>query len=356
MRMARTFVCLLAFACLLATACGSKTGLTVPEEGAPLDAGMDAGRDAGPDAGPDAGADSGPDAAVCRPGNIPLDRSEVEVVFVIDRSGSMRQNFDGLSPAGSELSRWELLALSMDRALGAFDESVSVGAKFFPSRSARDVPNSCSVFDGLDVGIGPGRSRAVVNQFSRFDPAGGTPVGPAVVEAVDALLARQDGNAAQFIVVATDGAPSCGFDPVGDVVEAITDAHRDHAIDVFVVGIASTGPEVALLGRLATEGGRPRRIPGEPSYYDARNPDLLGDLLGEITSDLAQCVFAVPFPPDEDDTVEVQMQGEVVRRDPARIDGWDWTSEARGQLSLFGPACERAQAGTAVRAIITCGS
>lgn len=333
--------------------CGSKTGLGVPE--ARIDAGPDAGRDAGTDAGRDAGTDAGLDASVCVPGTVRLEASETEVVFVIDRSGSMLASFDGLPPVAGELSRWEILETAMRDALEVFDARVAVGAKFFPSRSERTVEDDCAVFPGLEVGIGPGRAGAILSHFGRWNPAGGTPVGPALREALDALRARASPTTAQFIVVATDGAPTCGPDAVSDALAVITEAH-DEGIDVYVIGIASSEREVELLDVMAVAGGRPR--PPDPRtgrrFYDASDPATLGVLLGDVTSDLARCVFSVPVPPDEDDEVDVQVDGASVPRDLERAEGWDWTSDRRGQLSLFGDACARATSGATVRAIITC--
>ncbi len=336
---------------ILACGCGSKTGLAVEA--------MDAGRDAGPDAfvPPDAGRDAGPDAPVCVPGVVALDPSEIEVVFVIDRSGSMASNFEGLPPAPGELSRWETLELAMADALEVFGTGgrTSLGAKFFPSRSRRGTDDPCAVFDGLDVNLSPGAARGIVSAFSAWNPAGGTPLAPALEEALEALEVHGDPDNAQFIVAMTDGAPTCTGSAAADALAAIRQAHDERGVDVFVVGIASTAPEVELLDVMAIQGGRARPAEEERRFYDARDPTLLSSLLNEITRDLALCVFAVPIPPRPEDVVEVLVDGALVARDEARADGWDWTSERRTQLSLFGDACARViESGAEVRANITC--
>jgi hypothetical protein len=243
----------------------------------------------------------------------------------------------------------------MQSSLSVFDDRIGVGAKFFPSRSMRPVEDSCAVFPGLDVEIGPGHTAGVIAHFDRWRPSGGTPLAPATREAVDALLARADENTAQFIVVATDGQPTCTDDAVSQALLVVREAHETHGIDSYVVGIASTDPEVAILDALAIEGGRARPAGESRRFYDAREPALLEELLTEITRDLTQCVFNVPFPPGPEDTIDVRVAGASVPRDEDRTDGWDWTSERRAQLSLFGGACTSAiDAGGAVRAIITC--
>ena len=339
-----------ALLCVWAFGCGAKTGLELGPMDASVDGGVDAGSDAGTDGGVDAGSDAG---IVCLPGTIRLVQSTVEVVFVLDRSGSMNAAFDGSAPRPGE-SRWQILEASLSAALEAFDDRIGLGAKFFPTQTRRATEGPCDVFPGLDVAVGPGRAPGIIRQFSLFDPNGGTPVGPAAREALDALVSRADEDRAQFIVVATDGAPTCTLDAVRQISEVIDEAHTTHGIDVYVLGIASTAPEVALLDDLAVRGGRARPATEARRFYDAQDPAQLSALLSGITRDLAQCVYRVPIPPTEDDVVEVTVAREPVSRDETREDGWDWTSDRRTQLSLFGPACDRAIASGVVQATITC--
>jgi hypothetical protein len=335
-----------AVALVLLSACGAKSPLEVEAFDVDASIAMDGGRDAGLDAGPDAGL-------VCVPGEVALQASELDVVFVIDRSGSMDLAYDGDPTFPGEPTRWEILESAMASALVTFDDArIAVGAKFFPSRSRRFEPDPCAVHEGLDVSIGPRHTTGVLAQFAMWNPAGGTPIGPAIEEATDALAPRADGSRAQFIVLATDGAPSCDESAEMLVVDAIRRAHDEHDIDVLVVGIAS-GVEELALDQFAQLGGRPR-VGEEHAFYDARDPELLTSLLQDITRDLASCTLAVPIPPGPEDEIEVLVSGAPVPRDESRTEGWDWTSDARAQLGLFGGACEQAIGGAMVRAIITC--
>lgn len=339
---------------LLLSSCGAKTPLQLEEDSGAA-TGMDAGRRI--DAGRDSGArlDAGFDGQVCVPGVVPLVASSIEVVFVIDRSGSMAAGFDGGPPLPDQ-SRWEILERTMMERL-TFDDRIAVGAKFFPSRSDRPVEDPCEVFARMDVPIGPGRVPGVISQFMRWDPAGGTPLAAATEVAVDALSERAGPNAAQFMVIATDGAPGCSPTNTAeaDVLDVVTRAHDELGIDSYVLGIASVPELVNYLNTLAVVGGRPRPPETGARFYDAQDPMTLDALLGDIARDLTQCVFSVPVPPGPEDEVEVLVSGMTVPRDEMREDGWDWTSDRRAQLSLFGSACERAIAsGGAVRADITC--
>ena len=254
---------------LALASCGSKTPLLL--ERADASVRVDAGSfDAGTDAGFDAGTDAGP---TCVPGGVPLEASTVEVVFVIDRSGSMQLTFDGEMPV-REPSRWEVLEAALSDALMVFDDRIGVGAKFFPTQTMRATEGPCDVFDGLDVRINPGSAPGIISHFTRYDPFGGTPLGPALREALDALQASPSEDSAQFIVAATDGAPTCGEDAVSDALDVIRESHERNGIDVYVIGIASTPREVDLLDIMATAGGRPRPSTEPRRFYDARDPAL----------------------------------------------------------------------------------
>lgn len=88
---------LIALAGSLIAACGSKTGLEAPDAGP--DAGIDAGTDAGTDAGMppvpciEAPPDAGPVTADLE---IPASLSVVDIMFLIDSTGSMRDEIDAV--------------------------------------------------------------------------------------------------------------------------------------------------------------------------------------------------------------------------------------------------------------------
>jgi hypothetical protein len=332
-------------AACVALGCGAKTGLRVDPNA----------RDGGIDAQivrSDAGRDAGPDANVCIPGVIALEGASIEVVFVIDRSGSMMASYAGGVPAPLGEMRWDILRDAMAGALATFDDPrISVGAKFFPSRTDRPTEDECGVREGLDVPIGPKHSEGVISHFFRYGPLGGTPVGPAIDQARAALTAVAGSNAAQFMILATDGEPSCGPGAGADAIDAIRTAHEDFGIDIFVVGIGST---IGLLDEMAIEGGRARPAEEGTRYYEATEPALLEELLNEITRDVALCTFAVPAPPSAEVGVDVFVGSEPTEQDETRTNGWDWTNDEHRQLGLFGDACARAIETRDVRANLRC--
>ena len=163
---------------LLIAACGAKTGLRVPDGSPPVDASRDLGID----------------MSVCATATYDLTRSPADVVFVIDRSGSMAWSIDGRGGVPVRDQRWTLLGTALDQALLTLGPSVRVGGKFFPDEipeSTADVTPmiGCRVSAGIDLLPMTAGRASLLRVFQTTQPRGGTPTARAVAEARDALLA-----------------------------------------------------------------------------------------------------------------------------------------------------------------------
>lgn len=373
--MGRIAVCLLlfrraglpaAFGCLLLllAGCGAKTGLKIP------------------DAGPD-----GP--LECVPGRFDLERRGAEVLFVIDRSGSMELALDGSDVTDGVPSRWELFVDALRTALPRTDELVQIGAKLFPQAigPAEEVThdNGCVVRPGIELEPAPSNAEALISLLSTVTPRGGTPTFDALTQARDFLTSRPPPpGVARFIVLATDGGPNCnpdtGVDPMMCVCTTERDdcgttpagpfncldddrtlrlmdqIHRELGIPIYVIGIDNLDREdlTDVLERMAVAGGRPRDIPDEPAYYSVRSPADFATALDTINHLIADCTFVVRSRPPTDRGIQVTVGGAPAPHDPGRVEGWDWTSRDRGELALFGATCDRAAAGQPVEATISC--
>lgn len=311
---------------LLLVACGARSGLRVDRE--------DAGRDAG-------ARDGGPSCAT-RP--LTLEPGRAEIVYVVDRSSSMSGE---LEPTTTRFD-------AVQRAFSALreDESIVAGLKLFPSTPGA-TGGSCELRPGLDVPIEAGSMPRIARRLTgTLGLFGSTPLGLAIDEAVTALAARPEG-AAGFVLVLTDGLPTCGADdPIAATREAVRDAHEARGVDVLFLGIATTEREAASLDDLAELGGRPRA--DRPRFHDAADSETLARIVGELTEELARCTFALPDPPGPGEAVEIRVGGRVAPRDPGRADGWDWTDGARSRVGLFGATCRRAIARGGAEARTAC--
>jgi hypothetical protein len=352
--------------------CGSKTGLLI-DEFRP---------DGGADASWDAGRDAGFDANVCEPGEQPLTRRVPEIMFVIDRSRSMRFTIDGREPEPDEISRWDLLRDALDRSLRPRERDLAFGALTFPDAPdvSMSIEEACQLELSLDVPIRQRNTNRLLELFDSL-PAGGTPTAPALDEARRQFTRRPLSGVTRFAILATDGAPNCNPSPpvpppgctcTGDSPEAclgpdgafqcLDDTTAIEAIDqlfragipVYVIGSIDDPRFAGVLDQMAEAGGRPRMGPGR-QFYDVRVPADFDNALQSITDTIARCVFYLTGGFGGGEVATVEVDGMQVPRDDMHVEGWDFTDTTTGEVTFFGGACDlAAQPGATIRAITAC--
>lgn len=360
-------------------ACGSKTGLLV-------DDGTLATSDGGftlP------GDDSGTTTTnvPCKDGTFTLAPAQAEVVFLIDRSGSMAFGIDGKPATGLNPSRWNQLADALSPVLASIENSVQMGAKFFPDPgdpNDNSPEAACAVQSSLDVPPGLGNAFAISNIFQQTRPGGGTPTAAAVAAGASILTSTDTRAVTRFMVLATDGAPNCApdgknfrtcvctavqqdqcaMDPqtgayscldAANTVKAIADALANQKVPTFVIGIGEQErPEfTAALDQMAVAGGRPRDT--APHYYKVLAQQDLTDAFAQIQSSITQCTFVTPSKPDNPDAISIVVNGVTIKNDPSHTNGWDYVNKNFGEIQLYGGACDLAKAmTTTVTATVDC--
>lgn len=312
----------------------------------------------------------------CIPGQFDFERATTQLVFVIDRSGSMAFSLDGQDrnpPRGQ--SRWKILQSSLSPALQSLQGTVELGAKFFPEEFEAADPDaqlkSCSGGTVVDVPPTRNNAQSILSVFDRTNPIGGTPTADAMQGARNYLLGAGRRYLARFLVLATDGAPNCNSDPAitpqncvctardisycqeplfdpqqclddrrtVDVVRAINDTDK---VATFVIGVgadqAQSPAYLATLNAMAIAGGRPRS--GTVKYYDGSTVAGLNGAVQSIQNGVARCVFVTPSAPKDPDAISVTIDGTPVARDATNQTGWNWTDQDYGALAFFGPACD----------------
>jgi hypothetical protein len=342
-------------------ACGSRTGLFGPE-------GLEVGASS-----PDAGLEAGPQPIPCVPGRFNFELAVTQVMFVIDRSGSMAFDLagngqDSLPPVfvPDDEQRWRILQRSLARTITAFDREISMGAKFFPEvLSQSSDTGACRVDTGVAIPPDRGNAQRILDVFDTTRPLGGTPTSDAVRIAAQYLTESR--SVARTIVLATDGEPNCNesldahdctcTSPRGcsdqnpaaclddlRTVETIREVAEAQKIPVYVIGIgAEEAAAVPVLDRMAVAGGR--ALASEPRFYSAQSEDALNQALATIRDAVAKCTYLTPSAPSNPDAITVSIGGVEVPRDPSKTDGWDWIDQVFGELAFFGDACTRAQGG-----------
>lgn len=331
--------------------CGAKTGLRLP------------------DASVDASRDSFVDAVSCTTGRFPLSPTLLNMILVIDRSGSMNQDIDGIG----DQSRWQALEQGLRRSFVSNDQLLVAG-KFFPDviDSPRPDPaEACRVSTTLEVGFSANGMNNILNVFNTTEPVGGTPTFSALSIASGALRGISNRT---YIVLATDGEPNCNenLDPficectnIGSgmdcmepqqcldddrTINLISGIFSNDGIPTIVIGIEDPfNPASSLtLNRMARAGGRPR--PGSVPYYSATSSDDLNEALTEISRGITQCSYRISSVPPSDEGLRIQLNGTVIPRDDAN--GWSWYDRNKGELEFRGTACMLASSATVREGVV----
>jgi hypothetical protein len=271
------------------------------------------------------------DAGGCRRQEHDLRRFPAELLVLLDRSSSMSRPADR---GGSTL--WQEVTGALDETIARSQGLVRWSLKLFPTVFG------CAVSDGVEVSADDGDAEQVRAALRAASPAvqrGGTPA-QAAVRAATAYLSRRRTEKLQYMMLATDGAPTCRDQgPMGGDTEGTVEALRDAArkgLPTFVVGIAIEGSQQhAALNDMADAGGQPRG--GSTRYFSALNRREVEAALAPIVS-YVSCSLPLPARAAPEDPVAVTIDDEPVPESPA--EGWT-LNDSRGAVSLTGSWCAK---------------
>lgn len=341
--------------------CGSRTGLFAAGPGPDDDGG----------GGGSGSLDGDVDQLVpCKPGTFSFELATAQLMFVLDRSGSMAFGLRGEDPVPpGQLSRWETLRESLSQTIVGFDQQLAMGAKFFPEvidDAFAPADQACRTDTGVGIAPARGNANAILNVFDTTEPRGGTPTSEAVRLAATYLADRR--TLARTIILATDGAPNCNGDleaktctcttrsndcasvPEGQysclddtrTISVIADIFQSRKIPVYVIGIGGLErPEFQnVLDAMAVAGGRPRLA--TPHYYSVQTATEMKTAFATIRDSIAKCTYLTPSSPTDPNAISVSIGGREIPRDPTHQNGWDWVDQAFGELEFFGSACDAA--------------
>src|SRR5579859_6508840 len=243
----------------------------------------------------------------CGQSKIEATSKVVDILLVIDKSGSMTSK-----PAGFSTDKWSAMKTALSGALDTVKGGISFGLELFPNNPTNPIPTSCTsqCWDmpagdaAIVVPVGPGTQTVptIVSKFADA-PAGGTPTAVALKDAADYFTTGAGKNLAgdKYVLLATDGGPNgnaslmcgaasctvnmdgscppaagnCCSMAVPDGAKSCLDdqatitqlsAMATAGIKTFVVGIPGTDPYVATLDAMAVAGGAPASMTS-PKYF-----------------------------------------------------------------------------------------
>jgi hypothetical protein len=279
-----------------------------------------------------------------------LKRKPAEILLVLDRSKSMIED----TVADGTTKKWDAALPALKQVIMDTDTSVSWGLKVFPE-GEDSACVAASVTNNVVVPMAPMNAANVVAAINATTPAGnGTPTGSAINAAVTYLRTLTTDNP-KYILLATDGQPSCGALPSsstgsdigGPYAETAVSAALTAGFPTFVLGVAtSSSGEVAILNSLADKGGKPRPNAPLTHFYLGTSQAELTAAFRIITGEASNCVFPLnPPPPVKNDPSKLgaYIAGNPdtkIPHDPTKTNGWAYTDDANSAVQVFGSWCE----------------
>lgn len=277
----------------------------------------------------------------CAEKNFVLASKPADILLVLDRSASMVEH----TVPPSNATRWDAVVKSMTAVISATDSSVSWGLKLFPEGEGKEC-NAMTVTDAVPAPIMPGNAAAVNGIINSTMASGnGTPTGDAIAKAAAYLKSRNASN--QYIVLATDGDPSCpssGDAALTYAVSKIAEA-KAAGFPTFVIGVldpVENKSSYARLNAMAEAGGTSRSDnPVADKFYQAYSQDALADALRAVTGQVVSCVFEFDNKPPDPTNIAVKINGQWIEQDATKAEGWEYTSDQYMGLELHGDACQQ---------------
>ena len=304
------------------------------------------------------GSEAGKECVARDPVN--LNASSADVLILFDGSDSMGIGFG----AGT---RYSVLADVLSNLVDSYQRWIRFGFAQFPGADAQcpgQMVTGCCA-GPPSVGIAPANGTAVGQAIGNVLPlAGNTPTASALQRAHAYYAGLNDGVADRYVLLATDGLPSCalsgalsasqsaevdagGPNACQDAVAQVQALAND-GINVLVLAVGAEltddpeGPPDCL-EQMARAGWRPQSLSGQ-GYYSAASPEALQETVEQIFGGVERtsCSFELKPPPAPDTQVSVYLDGEQIPHN--RDDGWDFDSaDDMGHISLFGEYCDRIQ-------------
>jgi hypothetical protein len=253
-----------------------------------------------------------------------------EVMVVLDRSGSMQDE-----------GRWQPSVQAIRSITTELAGRIYFGLALFPDPGA-DRNASCAP-GGVVVPVAEDNIAAIHARLDMTNSSGGTPTAE-TLQAIALGFGMQSANpdierAARYVLLVTDGQPTCPAGNGRDTNQADVDA-SNAAVDelaardvpTYVIGYDTSGPgNEALAGVLdgfAQRGGTMQHRPGE-------DEQSLLDELRRIAGELIGCEFDLAEAPGSPNYVRVLLDSNQINLDQA--DGWQMVGDRTVQL--VGGAC-----------------
>ncbi len=229
----------------------------------------------------DGGGGGSDDGGLCTSKTKEAHRVPLDIIFLLDRSGSMTG------------ARWA----GVTSGLGAFfsdpvSSGIGAGLVFFPTQEPYDCDPTHYAALSVPIAPLPGNAFALMNSIPANPTGVGTPTYGALKGALMAATAYQDAHPTHKVIVVTitDGEPiGCEPKTIIDIANLAESARNYNGVLTFVIGVE--GSIISNLNKIASAGGT-------GSAYDiTQDIGLFSQKTVEIRQAALGCDFELPEPP-----------------------------------------------------------
>lgn len=352
-----------------------------------------------------AGGTPGPDvnailAGGCAKATVASELLPSNILFVIDRSGSMACNpppttdsaaceSDPMRADATAPSKWEITSEALLSAITTLPATTTLGISYFSN------DDNCGVHPTPNVQLAPNsaaQQSTIEASLTHITPAGGTPIVGATILAYKhmhdaALSGAIFGN--EFVVLITDGQQSeqCSDDTrcsgADECTELLVSTEVPKAagpgvgIRTFVIGVPGSEPARTVLSEIAQQGGtaKPSCDAAQGNcHFDMTMEADLGAALASALEDIAGQTVTCELPVPQPDEGELDLglvnviyspsakssNAQLVPQDTTAgcdtgANGWQYI-DGNTKIRLCGAICEtvRADAGGRVDVVLGC--
>lgn len=291
--------------------------------------------------------DPDPPPETCGDAEVAAERIAPNVLVMLDRSLSMREN-----------NKWRDANDALDSLSNSLADELRLGLALFPGDGGM-----CAAPE-LVLPIGNHTASEFQDSYSGEDPAGATPMRRALERTrtegwLNDASDPSDAKRSKNLLLVTDGQPNCAVDHEDDYDYSDLDATlsqatqlHDSGVSIHVVGFGG-GVDQDALNQLAEQGGTDN--PSDPANrsYQADNGQELESALLAIGANVGSCTLDLAGKPADPTRIYVTLDGTpLVRDDP---DGFVY-NESNNTIELKGNACDsvKEEPSPAIRIIFGC--
>lgn len=246
-----------------------------------------------------------------------------DMLVVMDRSSSIGQVVE----LGSLVRRWDVVRDALDSVLAVYQTRANFGLMLVP-------PPGQYFCDAGVIDVAPSVQGAsqLTATLDATEPGGASPTAPSLANARAYYAGAPVNPHGRYVILVSDGQPSCGIEAANETRKAIEDLHAD-GIDTFVLGYAQDGL-VPVLDGFAAAGGT-------LGHYPAYTSDTLVAALESISTSVTtvSCEYQLSDGPSAAESLTVTRGGALVPYSPDHTDGWDF-DPTTATLTFHGPACD----------------